>query len=175
MVSDNILSIIGWVWSRSCRTGSNRARIATSARKFPPWQSPLPTCSRFPRNARLIMASAMILFIIRSKYFLQKVASVAIACSWMQPMLWPAFHRPNAMLASRCDWVFSCDLIFTPKFFGLPCTPLAHSFCIADGTRGQWITEQLTSLTMASSSLVRSRAIGSVFPRKCVRCHSHCW
>ena len=60
--------------------------IATSARKLPPWQSPSSTCSRCPRNARLIMASVMILFIIRSKPFLQKVASVAIACSWTRSM-----------------------------------------------------------------------------------------
>ena len=128
------LSLLGWVWRRSCRTGSNRACIATSARKLTPWQSSSPMCSRFPRHARLIMASVVIMFIIRSKHFLQKVASVAIACSWTRSMLWPAFHRPNAMLASRCDWVFSCDLIFTPKFFRLPDTLLAHSFCIADGS-----------------------------------------
>ena len=101
-------------------------------------------CSGFPRNARLIMASVMIglLFIIRSKHFLQKVVSVAIACSWTRSMLRIAFHRPNAILASRCDWVFSCDLIFTPKFFGLPDTvgPL-FMHCRS-------ITEQPTSLTM---------------------------
>ena len=34
-----IESLLGWVWSRSCRTGSNRACIATSARKLPPMQS----------------------------------------------------------------------------------------------------------------------------------------
>ena len=45
---------------RSCRTEwTNRACIATSARKFPPCQQPSPTCSRCPRNARLIMASVM--------------------------------------------------------------------------------------------------------------------
>ena len=33
-------------------------------------------------------------------------------------------------------WPTSCniDFIFTPKLFGLLDTPLAHSFCIADGS-----------------------------------------
>ena len=113
---------------------SPRARGSCHRGGDPPWQSPSSTCSRCPRNARLIMARVMKMFIIRSKHFLQKVASVAIACSWTRLMRCPAFHRPNAILASRCDWGFSCDLIFTPNFFGLSNTPLAHSFCIADGS-----------------------------------------
>ena len=128
-----------------CRTGSNRACITTSARKLP--------------HARLIVASVMIMFIIRSKPFLQKVASVAIACYWTRSMRSPAFQRPNAMLASRCDWVFSCDLIFITKFFGLPYTLLAHSFCIANGSPNN---QQLWQL--ASSSLARIRAIVVLFP-----------
>ena len=130
------------------------------------WQSPLPTCSRCPRNARLtiaafrfklhllflatqvctiygclmsmlnktqfnsIMASDITIFMIRSKYFHQKVASVLIPYSWTRSMRCPAFHRPNVMLASRCAWVFSSDMIFTPKFLGL----LVHTFCISDGS-----------------------------------------
>ena len=90
--------------------------------------------ARCPRNTRLIMASVMIMFTIQSNHFLQKVASVAIACYWTRSMRSLAFHRPNGMFASRCDWICSCDLIFSPKFFGLPDTPLAHSFCIADGS-----------------------------------------
>ena len=90
--------------------------------------------ARCPPNTRLTMASVMIMFTIQSNHFLQKVASVAIACYWTRSMRSPAFHRPNGMFASRCDWIFSCDLIFSPKFFGLPDTPLTHSFCIADGS-----------------------------------------
>ena len=63
------------------------------------------------------------------------------------------------MLASRCEWVFSCDLIFTLKIFGLPDTPLAHSFYIADGSR---TTNSFDN--MASSSLARSRPIVVLFP-----------
>ena len=43
----------------------------------------------------------------------------------------------KAMIASSkcaCACVFSCDLIFTTKLFGLSDTSLAHSFCIADGS-----------------------------------------
>ena len=134
---------------------------------------------RCPRNARLTMASVMIMFITRSKHFLQKVASVAIACSWMRLMRSLAFHRPKAMLASRCDWVFSCDLIFRPKFFGLPDTQLATLFALPMDNR---TTNSFDN--RASSSLSRSRVIavlfplpqnvhGSVFsPRKC--CHCRC-
>ena len=60
---------------------------------------------------------------------------VLIACSWTRSVRCPAFHPPNAMLASRCAWFFSCDMIFTPTFFGLPDTPVAHSFCITDDCR----------------------------------------
>ena len=74
-------------------------------------------------------------------------------------MRYPAFHRPNAMLATRCACVFSCDLIFTSKFSRLPDTPLAHSFCIADG----WTSISFDNV--ASSSVVRSRAIGVRFPQ----------
>ena len=73
----------------------NGVCIATSARKLQRWQSPSHTCSRCPRNARLIMASVMIMFIIRSKHFLQKVASVAIAVSWTRSMRCFACHHPN--------------------------------------------------------------------------------
>ena len=31
-------------------------------------------------------------------------------------------------LPSPIAWVFSCDMNFAPKFFGLPDTPVAHSF-----------------------------------------------
>ena len=65
------------------------------------WQSPSPTCSRSPRNARFIMAIVMILFIIRSKHFLQKVASVAIYCLFLNAI--NALLRlpsPEWMLAS---------------------------------------------------------------------------
>ena len=41
--------------------------------------------------------------------------SVTIACSWTRSMHFPAFRRTNAMVA----W---------------PGTPLAHSFCSADGS-----------------------------------------
>ena len=74
------------------------------------------------------MASVLTMFMIRRRSFRQKVASVSIACSWTRSMRCPAFHRPKAMLTSRCAWVFSCDMIFTPKFFGLPDTPVAHFF-----------------------------------------------
>ena len=60
---------------------------------------------------------------------------LSIACSWTRSVRCPAFHRPNALLASRCASVFSCDMIFTPKFFGLSDTPVAHCFCITDGRR----------------------------------------
>ena len=74
-------------------------------------------------------------YYLKQTLSLQKVASVAIACSWTRipsrdQCVDPAFHRPNAMLASRCDWVVSCDLIFTPKFFGLPATLLAPHFAL---------------------------------------------
>ena len=49
-------------------------------------------------------------------------------------MRYPAFHRPDAMVALRCACVFSCHLIFTSKFFRLPDTPLAHAICFADGS-----------------------------------------
>ena len=68
--------------------GPGRTALASPrAGKLPPWQSPSPTSSRFPRNARFIMASVMIMFIILSKHFLPKVASVAFTCSWTRSML----------------------------------------------------------------------------------------
>ena len=69
------------------------------------------------------------MFMVRSKNFSQNVASVAIACSWTRSMRRPAFHRTNAMLTSRCAWVFSCDLIFTATFFGFPDPLLVHPLC----------------------------------------------
>ena len=89
---------------------------ATSARKLPPWQSPSPTWSRCPRNARLIMVIVMIMF--------------------------------------------------TPKGFWLPDTPVARYFCIADGSPNNQHRPYLTIVLhiMASSSLARSRAIAVLFP-----------
>ena len=69
---------------------------------------------------------------IRSKYFHQKVFSVAIACSSTRSLRCPALHCQNAMLTSRCAWVFSGDVIITQTFSGIHDTPLAHYFCIAD-------------------------------------------
>ena len=115
---------------RCSSRGGDNACIAGSARKLPLWQGSSTTCSRC--HARLIMAIDTTLFMIRRKVFRLKVASVAMVCSLTRPMRCPAFHRPKAMLASRCAWGFSCDLIFTPQFFGLPDTPFAHSFRIAD-------------------------------------------
>ena len=99
-----------------------------SATKLPPWQSLSPACSWCPRNAKLVMASVLTMFMIRRRSFRQKVASVSIACSWTRSVRCPAFHRPKAMLTSRCAWVFSCYMIFTPKFFGLPDSPVAPVF-----------------------------------------------
>ena len=110
------------------------ACIATSTRKLPPWQSPSSTCSRCPRNARLIMASGMMMFIIQRNTFSRRSLLSRMPVLGRDQGVDPDFQRQNAMLASRCDWVFSCALIFTPKFFGLPCTQLAHSFCIANGS-----------------------------------------
>ena len=106
-----------------------------SATKLPTWQSLSPASSWCPRNAKLVMANVLTMFMIRRNSFRQKVTSVSIACSWTRSVRCPAFHRPKAMLVSRCAWVFSCYMIFTPKFFGLPDTPVAHSFCITDGRR----------------------------------------
>ena len=78
------------------------------------------------------------------------------------------------MLASRCDWVFSCDLIFTPKFFGLPCTQLAHSICIANGSpNNQQFWQYGFFVVGENQSNCRSISIApesawSVFPRTCV-------
>ena len=63
------------------------------------------------------------------------------------------------MLASRCDWGFSCDLIFRPKFFGLPDTPLATLFALPMDHR---TTNSFDN--RASSSLARSRVIAVLFP-----------
>ena len=70
-----------------------------------------------------------------------------------------AFHRSKATLASRCDWVFSCDLIFRPKFFGLPDTQLATLFALPMDNR---TTNSFDN--RASSSLARSRVIAVLFP-----------
>ncbi len=121
---------------RSCRTGSNRGCIATSARKLPPWHSPSPTVccsSQCPRNAKLTMARFITVFRILSKYFRQEVASVAIAWSWTRSMRCPAFHRPMRCSHQVAPGFFHGILIFTPKFFGLHDTLLTHYFCIADG------------------------------------------
>ena len=70
------------------------------------------------------------MFMVRSKDFRQKVASVAIICSWTGSMRYPAFHRPNAMIASRShafsrvSWSLlrSCSVarhIVGPLFFSL--------------------------------------------------------
>ena len=63
------------------------------------------------------------------------------------------------MLASRCDWVFSYDFIFSPKFFGLPDTPLATLFALPMDHRA---TNSFGN--RASSSLARSRIIAVLFP-----------
>ena len=39
------------------------------------------------------------------------------------------------------DTSCNIDLIFTPKFFGLPNTPLTHSSCIADGSPNNRLLE----------------------------------
>ena len=83
------------------------------------------TVHRRPRNAKLVMASVLTVLMIRRRSFRQKVASVSIACSWTRSVRCHAFHRPKAMLTSRCAWVFSCDMIFTPHrwptfLFALP-------------------------------------------------------
>ena len=67
------------------------------------------------------------MFMIRRRSFRQKVASVSSACSWTRSVRCHAFHRPKAMLTSRCAWVFSCDMIFTPKSLGLPDTSVARN------------------------------------------------
>ena len=66
---------------------------------------------------------------------------------------------PEYKLASRCDWVFSCGLIFIPKFFGCP-THRWPTLCALP-------MDHRTTKTfdnMVSSSLVRSRYIPVLFP-----------
>ena len=70
-----------------------------------------------------------------------------------------AFHRSKATLASRCDWVFSCDLVFRPTFFGLPDTQLGTLFALPMDNR---TTNSFDN--RAYSSLARSRVIAVQFP-----------
>ena len=66
---------------------------------------------------------------------------------------------PEYKLASRCDWVFSCDLIFIPKFFGCPTHRWPTLFALPMDHR-----TTKTFDNMVSSSLVRSRYIAVLFP-----------
>ena len=167
---------------RSCRTGSNRGCIATSARKLPPWRSPSPTvCSQCPRNARLTMARFITMFRILSKDFRQEVASVAIAWSWTWSMRCPAFHRPNAMLASRCAWVFSCDFdlhsevlrvarhTVDPLFIALPMDSRNHPAWQYSIQFNLFIQPGLPSEVSSSSAVVVSKNSGfySCWPPHC--------
>ena len=86
---------------------------------------------------------------IRSKDFRQKVTYVAIVCSWLRSMHYPAFHRPKPMVASTFACVFSCDLIFTSKIFRLPDTPLTTLFALPMARR----TSNSFDDNLASSSL----------------------
>ena len=78
--------------------------------------------------------------------------------------------------------ITSCniDFIFTPKFFGLPDTPLSHSFCIADGSpNNQQLWGDGFFIVGEKQSHCRSISIardvhGSVFPRKHACCHTRC-
>ena len=101
--------------------------------------------------------SVITMFIVRSKDVRQKVASVAIICSWTGSMRYPAFHRPNAMIASRCACVFSCELIFT---LGCPTHRWLTLFALPMDRRTRNSFDNI-----ASSSVVRSRTIDIRFPQ----------
>ena len=85
------------------------------------------------------------------------------------------------MTASRGACVYSCDLIFTSKYFRSPTTPLAHSFCIADGLPNKQHLWQVGFFVGGDRRVIAIRysqpqnVHGSVFPRKCACCHSRCW
>ena len=72
-------------------------------------------------------------------------------------MRYPAFHRPNAMIASRCAGVFSCELIL---ILGCPTHRWLTLFALPMDRRTRNSFDN-----MASSSVVRSRAIGIRFPQ----------
>ena len=91
---------------------------------------------RGPRNARLIMSSVIPMFMVRSKDFRQRPPLSRLSVRGRHQYFAPP-SIAKAMIASSkgaCACVFSCDLIFTSKLFGLSDTSLAHSFCIADGS-----------------------------------------
>ena len=114
---------------------SNRACIATSARKLPPWQSPLRMCSRCPRNAMPIMSSVITMCMVRTpKQRLSPEGRLCRDCLFLDainavPRL--PLHRCDGRIKVRLRFLVSFDLHF---FFRLPGTPLAHTICIADGS-----------------------------------------
>ena len=84
---------------------------------------------------------------------------------------------PEWMLASRCDWVFSCDWIFIPKFFGCPTHRWPTLFALPMDHRP---TKTFALTIMVSSSLVRSslHCFSISIAPECawclVCCHSRC-
>ena len=140
----------------------NRACIATSARKLPPWQSPSPTCSWCPPNARYVHHGECHDNVYYPKQTLSPEGRLCRYCLFLNAI--NALHRlqsPEWMLASRCDWVFSCDWIFIPKFFGCPTHRWPTLFALPMDHR---TTKTFDNRPMVSSSLVRSRYIAVLFP-----------
>ena len=82
---------------------------------------------------------------------------------------------PSPECDARIKWVFSCDLIFIPKFFGLPDTPPAHSFTEQPTALTIWFLHRWWEAEPLPFYFHCPRMCMVVFHRKCVYCHSRLW
>ena len=150
----------------------NRVCIATSARTLQPWQSPSPTCSRNPRNARLIINQCHD-NVYYPKQTLSPEDRLCRYCRFLNAI--NALLRlpsPEYKLASRRDLVFSCDLIFIPKFFGCPthrwptlfALPMDHRTTKTFDNNGFFIVGEKQSILLFYFHCPRMCMVPSVLP-----------
>ena len=118
-------------------------------------------------NARLIIASVVIMFIIRNKHFLQKVASVAITCSWTRSIrCLPSIARmrcshQGVIGISHVIWSSfrsssGCPTRRWPTLFALPMVITNNPF----RRHGPWWIIAVLSLVGNLPSWKRARSVG---------------
>ena len=107
------------------------APVCSARRSYHHGSHHRPACSWCARNARLGMASVITMFMIQTK-IIPREGHLCIDCLFLDAIS-ALPHLPSPEMKVRLG--FSCDMIFTQKFFGLHDTPVAHSFCITGGRR----------------------------------------
>ena len=84
---------------------------------------------------------------------------------------------PEWILASRCDWVYSCDWIFIPKFFGCPTHRWSTLFALSMDHRTTKTLLWQYGFFIVGEKQIHCCSI-SIAPECAwylVCCHSRCW